>query len=82
MPSATVTSEIEAEVSFAIERVDYGVSGSPEWDEILPDTMELESLHMFGRDWSEKELRITFGDMGTDAMLGLIYEQVEEWDDE
>lgn len=82
MPSATVEEYIEAEVSFQTETCDYGVSGSPVWEEIDTTSMELESLHMFGRDWSEAELRLTFGDMGADAIRRLVFESVEEWDDD
>ncbi len=51
-------------------------------NEFFLDDMELDSLYMFDREWSEKELRVYFGDMGADAILGLIFEQVEEWDND
>ena len=82
MPRSTVYADIEAIVSFETERADYGVRGSPVWDEIDPATMELESLHMFGRDWTEAELRLTFGDIGADALARLIFDEVEEWDND
>jgi len=82
MPTASVNTEIEARVSFNIVKEDYGVRGSPVWDEILDDTLSLDSVHMFGRDWSEKDLRVVFGDMGTDALLSLIYGSIEDWEDD
>ena len=82
MPTANVNTEIEAVVTFATEKSDYGVNGSPVWDEILHDTFSLDSLHMFGREWTEKELRVVFGDMGTDALLGLVFDEIEEWDND
>jgi hypothetical protein len=50
-------------------------------NEFFLDDMELDSLYMFNRDWSEKELRVCFGDMGTDALLSLIFGIVEEWEE-
>jgi hypothetical protein len=82
MPRAKVYSDIEAEVIFDTVKEDYGVERSPVWDAIADDTMRLESLHMFGREWSEREMRVTFGDFGTDAFLGLVFDQVEDWEDD
>jgi hypothetical protein len=54
-------------------------------NEAYLDDMELESLHLFDRDWSEKELRVYFGDMGADALIGLIFdaagEDLMEWEE-
>lgn len=74
MARATVTAEIEAEVSFMAN------SDSDDPREVFFDNMELESLWMFGNEWTEKELRLTFGDMGANAMLQLIFNNVEDWD--
>jgi hypothetical protein len=81
MPRAKVCDELEAFIQFDTESCDYGVDHSPEWDEIRRDTLELESLHMFGRAWSEKELRVTFGDLGADALISLICDGIEEWEE-
>ena len=62
MPVSRVSDEIDAYVSARGVKVDYGVPGSPEWIEY--EDLELDSLWMFGRDWTEKELRAVFGDMG------------------
>ena len=80
MPVSRVTTEIEATVTGSAVKSDYGVPGSPVWYEY--EAIDLDSLHMFGRDWSEKELRVTFGDMGADALIGLIFEQCEDWENE
>jgi len=82
MPRTTIHSDLEATVSFETEKQDYGVPGSPVWDEIDPSSMELESLWMFGKEWTEAELRLTFGDMGADAIAGLIFDMVEDWEDD
>jgi len=82
MPTAKVSGEIEAIVTFRTERVDYGVPRSPVWDEIIPETMEIETLEIFGNDWTEKELRMTFGDQGAEAFLQLVFNQVEDWEND
>lgn len=82
MPTAKVYGDIEATVRFNTERVDYGVPHSPEWDDITPETMEIETLEIFGYDWTEKELRMTFGDQGAEAFLQLVFNQVEDWEDD
>lgn len=82
MPSAKIYGDIEASVTFRTERVDYGVERSPEWDMIIPETMEIDGLSIFGNDWTEKELRMTFGDQGAEALLQLVFNQVEDWEDD
>lgn len=73
MPIAKVTNEIDAVVSFRTVKTDYGVNGSPVWDEIDDTSMELDSLHMFGDDWSRAELRECFGKQGAEALERLIF---------
>lgn len=82
MPRTTVYNEIEAVVSFETFTEDYGVQGSPEWEEIMPETMEIEGMTMFGKDWSEVDLRATFGDQGAEALRALVLAEVEDWEDE
>lgn len=82
MPVTTVRDELEARVSFRTIKTDYGVPGSPVWDEIEDSTLELESLWMFGQEWHRSELLEMFGNQGTDALESLIFSQIEEWDDE
>ena len=82
MPLAKVNSEIDAQVSFRTYKEDYGVTGSPVWDAIDDSSMELESLHMFGDDWSRAELVECFGKQGADALMQLIFNNVEDWEDE
>lgn len=66
--SATYHGE-EIEVSFTAEteRTDYGVPGSPVWDEIDPTTIRVSSIEILGVDVKlstlPKELQ--------DAILGL-----------
>lgn len=66
--SATYHGE-EIEVSFTAEteRTDYGVSGSPVWDEIDPSSIRVSSIEILGLDVKlstlPKELQ--------DAILGL-----------
>jgi hypothetical protein len=76
MPKSTarVTTEIEAQVS--LDAFDDDLN--PE--ENYLDNFELGDLWMFGREWSERDLRITFGDMGADALIGLIFGLVEDYE--
>lgn len=76
MPRTTIKTEIEAEVYFTAS------NDGDNPNEYFIDDMQMESLWMFGREWEEKELRLVFGDQGADAMLQLIGDQIEEWDDE
>jgi hypothetical protein len=81
MPTVKVYDSIEAEISFETQ-FSPGYGEQSDVDEVLLDTMALDSLHMFGRDWTEKDLRVTFGDMGAEAIKNLAFDMVEEWDDE
>ena len=75
MPQGHVITEIEAQVSFTASNDGDNPS------EYFLDDMQLDSLAMFGDEWTEKELRLIFGDQGADAMLQLIFNNVEgEWD--
>ena len=78
MPTRTFEFSGKATVSATIAQ------DSDDPNEVFFDDMELESLHMFDRDWSEKELRVYFGDMGADALLSLIFaeagDDVMEWE--
>ena len=77
MPTRTFEFGGEATVSATIAQ------DSDNTNEAFFDDMELDSLHMFDRDWSEKELRVYLGDMGADALLSLIFaeagDDVMEW---
>ena len=79
MPTRTLEFSGEATVSATMAQ------DSDDPNEAFLDDMELESLHMFDREWSEKELRVYFGDMGTDALLSLIFadasDHVMEWEE-
>jgi len=43
-------SEIEVSFRAQTERTDYGVPGSPVWNEIDPDTIEVFNLTILGHD--------------------------------
>lgn len=73
---AKVQATIEAGVSF-----DAANDGDNPY-EYFVDNMVLDSLWLFGDDWTERELRLTFGDMGAEALLQLIFNNVEEWEDD
>jgi hypothetical protein len=82
MPRTTVYHEIEADVYFDTRKQDYGVDGSPVWDEIIPETMELGTLLMFDREWSEDDLKATFGKDGAKIIIDYVFDLVEDWEDD
>lgn len=59
----------EMQVTFTAEtvRTDYGVPGSPEWDEVDPDSVEVEHLTILGLDVKMDDLP---GDLH-DAIMAL-----------
>lgn len=79
MPTARVNFDAEAIVSATISYEDVG--GELSQMETFIDDMELESLSMLGRDWTEKDLRAFFGDQGADALVRLIFDYTDrdEW---
>ena len=68
--SASVYASIEADVSFDAERTEQG-------KEINLDTMQLTDLFMFGKSWNEAQLRAAFGDQGAEALISLIFGEVD-----
>lgn len=48
--------EVEILMTAETERSDYGVPGSPVWDEVNPDTVQVVSLTILGVDVNIKEL--------------------------
>jgi len=51
MPSYTHCDEtIEATFAADVEMVDYGVPGSPVWPEVIPETIEIQTLEILGVD--------------------------------
>ena len=80
MAQARVTFDAEAVVTATISREDVGGELS-QWETFIDD-MELESLTMLGRDWTERDLRVFFGDQGADALVRLIFDNAEGWEDD
>lgn len=80
MAQARVTFDAEAVVTATLSREDVGGELSQMEDFI--DDMELESLTMLGRDWTERDLRVFFGDQGADALVRLIFDNAEDWEDD
>ena len=63
-------SEITVSFTAETEKADYGVPGSPVWDEIDPDTIEVTALEILGVD-------VNIDDLPADlqsALLALIDE--------
>ena len=48
--------EVQVEFTARGERVDYGVTNSPVWDELLPETIEVYTLSIMGVDVELEEL--------------------------
>ena len=59
MKTQSIKVEIDVELSAHSVKTDYGVPGSPVWDEI--ESVEIDTAWMFGRDWTSDELKNEFG---------------------
>lgn len=57
----SVTFDIDVVLNGHAFKCDYGVVGSPVWYEV--DDADIESLWMFGRDWTGDEIRSKFGEL-------------------
>lgn len=68
---ATTSLELTATLTGRAALCDYGVPRSPVWTEI--DDIQIETVHMFDRDWTDAELRAEFGNIAD-----WIIESVEE----
>jgi hypothetical protein len=80
MARCTVRLEIEAEFSGRIVREDIG--GEMPFVETYVEDIELSEAWMFNRVWTEAEMRTTFGDMGAEALIGLMQGYAEDWEEE
>jgi hypothetical protein len=69
MPRCTVRLDIEAEFTGRIIEEDIG--GEMPFVESHFEEIEFQEAWMFGRSWTEAEMRTTFGDMGADALICL-----------
>lgn len=56
---ATIVLDLTANLTGRSVRNDYGVPGSPVWYDV--DDIEIETVHMFDRDWRHEELEAEFG---------------------
>ena len=79
MARCTVRLYIEAEFTGTLTEEDIG--GELPFVETYVDDIEFQEAWMFGRAWTEAEMRTTFGDMGADAMIGLLQGYAEDWED-
>jgi hypothetical protein len=73
MPVTTYNSEIEAQVSYTMDRQRF----SDEEPGDIPTNMELHDLWMFGRAWRWSEVVDTFGNKGARAIERFIFDNVE-----
>jgi hypothetical protein len=81
MPRSDVTTYLEAEVAFNATLV-KGYEEQHDSYDIDFASVELVKLRMFGRDWTESELRLRFGDQGAVALIGLIADHIEDLEDD
>lgn len=58
---ATLTLDLTANLTGRAVKADYGVPGSPVWTEI--EDIEIETVHLFNREWTDQELRAEFGNL-------------------
>lgn len=62
--------DIEVHFSAQTERCDYGVPGSPVWDEVDPDTVTIDSVEILGVEVALSDLPLTL----RNALYQLYYE--------
>lgn len=75
----SITIQIEAEVIGHFAKCDYGVPGSPAWDE-LEQVVRPNTITIAGQDYTRPQLVERFGANGADALLALIVEAAEAAD--
>ena len=66
--------EIEVSFTAETERTDYGVPGSPVWDEIDPTTIQVSSIEILGLDVKLSTLPKELQDAILDLADGLEWE--------
>lgn len=76
--NSTQTFELSMEVTVVCTRkqTDYGARGSPVWYEA--DDIDIETVTMFGRDWSPADLVAAFGAMGATSLTNLIIAEIDD----
>jgi hypothetical protein len=81
MATQNVMLEMEAVVSARMERSDYGVPGSPVWDE--PTDLEVDEVVIGGVSYDRKTLVEKMGQQGADFLFGLLAEAADgDWEEE
>lgn len=70
----------EIDVVFAAIETTEDIGGEMPFEETIVENVEFLEMFIFGRWWTEAELRTTFGDMGADAMIRLSADRVEDWE--
>ncbi len=65
--NVTVTARVDADT----ERCDYGVKGSPVWDEIKPETLSVSGMEIegFSLDAMPKDVREYLEEMAAETAL-------------
>lgn len=71
---ANMSDVIEFRAVAASEKTDYGVPGSPVFEEVDPGSIEVEEIWMFGRAWTYKQMVERFGKQGADAIMDEFYQ--------
>ncbi len=71
--------EIEIELTGVRVKCDLGIPRTPSWYEV--EDVQIESVHMFGRSWTENELRAEFGKLA-DWIIENVDEQEWDYDEE
>lgn len=75
---------IEAYFSASAERTDYGVARSPVWWEIDPDSIHMDSVLIFDKEFSWGELKRAFGkETATNMYNELVHQipdDINEWE--
>jgi hypothetical protein len=84
MPTLYHETSIAFTATAETEVTDNGMSGPhyQQWTEIDLCSIDIDSVEMFGREWSRAQLVDTFGQKGADALVELLRAEAGEadWD--
>jgi hypothetical protein len=75
MPTTDVAIEISATCDCDFEQCDYGVPGSPVWDE--PTNIFVYKIFIQDKEYTYKELCEAAGDKGADFIISWLEESID-----
>jgi hypothetical protein len=71
----------EIEAVFAAKQTTEDIGGEMPFVVTVIEDVEFLEMYAFKKWWTEAELRTAFGDMGADAMIRLMQDQIDDWEE-